>query len=93
MLELLVALQLSVIEPAPAPRPAATPRVETPQGARVGGDTDIDQIVCMNVVRTGSRLPVRRCLTRRDQEQVRGDSRDRLRDQIRSTLTINPPGG
>lgn len=48
-----------------------------------------DQIVCRNILRTGSRLPVRRCLTPGDQRQNRMDDAAHLRDTIRSTLTIN----
>lgn len=98
MLELLfVALfQAGAGEPQVTPPASPTPQAEEPtirSGARVDEDEDPDAIVCRNVVRTGSRMPVRRCLSRRDQEQVRTDSQDRLRDQIRNTMTIQPPGG
>ena len=81
MLEFLVVAlaQAAAGEPqtgAPAQSVAVTQTASTVAQVEVAPE---DRIICRRIVRTGSRLPERRCLTARDQEEVREGARQTVR--------------
>ena len=68
---------------APAQPAAATETVVTQVQVEVAPE---DRIVCRRIIRTGTRMPERRCLTVRDQEAVREGARQAVNAQQQSGL-------
>lgn len=92
MLEFLVITlaQAAAGEPqtsAPAQPAAVTQTASTEAQVEVAPE---DRVICRRIVRTGSRMPERRCLTARDQEEVREGARQTVQATQARGLVSGP---
>lgn len=79
-------------ETSPAPAPAAAPAAAgVPAPAPVKPE---DQIICKRVDVSGTRIQLpKKCMTRKDWDALAGRGKEDIESVIRSSLTVNHPGG
>ncbi|MGE0045746.1 MAG: hypothetical protein AB7J28_11555 [Hyphomonadaceae bacterium] len=87
-LALIVFFQAAAGEPNAAAPAREAPSAEADAAAREERDGELDQVICRQATRTGTRLGTRLCMTRRDQIQIRRRQQEELR---RGTLSVGQP--